>query len=63
MMVSSRFIFVWRSFNLATGFDGRKPKNVKLLLASPEEDKAVMRALGPGIGTTSMLTFLACVTR
>ena len=42
---------------------GKNPKKVKLSLANPEADKAVIKALGPGIGVTSISSFFACFTK
>ena len=36
---------------------------VKLSLANPEADKAVIKALGPGIGVTSIPSFVAYATK
>jgi hypothetical protein len=50
---------LFSSFILAVFLLGKKPKKVKLSLAKPEADKAVISALAPGIGTTLRSSFFA----
>ena len=58
-MVSVRLTRLFNSFTLAVCLFGKKPKKVKLSLAKPEADRAVISALGPGMGITFRHSFFA----
>ena len=62
IIVSGRLANVFKVLILAFCLLGKKPKKLNLSLGMPDAESAVIKALGPGIGTTLTEFFFAAET-